>query len=319
MTWDIILMLYAGAFLGVLLLIEGAAQLLGLRVNKAEEAINRRLRLLVSGADSEEVLQLLRKDRKKKGVFQLPLLGNVRTAFEQSGLEMKESVYWATSVAVGCLVLALMYLRTDIWVAFGGGLVIGLVIPTIILMVLRAKRVQQLTEQLPDAIDLIVRSLRAGHPLSTSFQTIAQQMPDPIGSQMGIVSDEITYGEELSNAIRSLADRSGSEDYHYLAVAISIQHGTGGNLAAVLNTLSQVIRDRFTMKRKIRAVSAEGRITAYVVTAVPLVLVVFLLAFMPEYYTEVTHDPLFWPFMYTGLGFAIANGIVLNKLVKFRI
>jgi len=318
MTWDFVVIAYVGAFLGVLLLIEGLAQLLGLRVSAAEQAVNRRLRMLAKGADSEEVYRLLRRDQRRWGYLRVPGFGDLQTLFDRSGVNIKPVTYLLGSAAVGVLMYVLADWRAGWQVALGIGVLFGVVLPMAVLIFLAVRRARQLTQQLPDVIDLMVRSLQAGHPLSMAIQTVAHQLADPIGTEMGIVSDEITYGEELSDAIRSLANRSGSEDFQYLAVAISIQHGTGGNLAAVLTTLSQVVRDRFTMQRKIRAVSAEGRTTAYVVTSVPIVLVVFLLVMMPGFYTEVANDPLFWPFMYAGAGLSIANAIVLNRLVRFR-
>jgi tight adherence protein B len=164
----------------------------------------------------------------------------------------------------------------------------------------------------------MVRSLRAGHPLNTAFQVIAREMPDPLGSEMGIVADTITYGDDLTDAVLAFADRVGVEDARYLAVAINIQAGTGGNLARVLEVLAQVIRSRFAMMRKIKALSAEGRITAAIVSAVPFIIFLALNLLSPTYYGDVADDPLYMPFLATGAVLTVLNAIVLRRLVRFH-
>jgi tight adherence protein B len=135
---------------------------------------------------------------------------------------------------------------------------------------------------------------------------------------MGIVADTITYGDDLTDAVLAFADRVGVEDARYLAVAINIQAGTGGNLARVLEVLAQVIRNRFAMMRKIKALSAEGRITAVIVSAVPFIIFVALNLLSPTYYGDVADDPLYMPFLVTGAVLTVLNAIVLRRLVRFH-
>ena len=197
-------------------------------------------------------------------------------------------------------------------------LILGVALPVMVLIQIRSRRAPRDRRQLPDGIDLMVRSLRAGHPLNTAFQVIAREMPDPLGSEMGIVADAITYGDDLTDAVTAFADRVGIEDARYLAVAINIQAGTGGNLAHVLEALAQVIRDRFAMLRKIKALSAEGRLTAMIVSVVPLVIYFSLNALSPTYYGDVADDPLYTPFLATGVVLTVMNAIVLRRLVRFH-
>jgi tight adherence protein B len=147
---------------------------------------------------------------------------------------------------------------------------------------------------------------------------IAREMPDPLGSEMGIVADAITYGDDLTDAVLAFADRVGVEDARYLAVAINIQAGTGGNLARVLEALAQVIRNRFAMMRKIKALSAEGRLTAMIVSAVPFLIYFALNALSPAYYGDVADDPLYAPFLATGAVLTTINALILRRLVRFH-
>ncbi|MGH6920844.1 MAG: type II secretion system F family protein, partial [Geminicoccaceae bacterium] len=221
-------------------------------------------------------------------------------------------------VSTAAVFLTLMVLGLAGFVALVLALAMGVALPVMVLVYVRGRRAGAIARQLPDGIDLMVRSLRAGHPLNSAFQVIAREMSDPLGSEMGIVADAITYGDDLTDAVTAFADRAGIEDARYLAVAINIQAGTGGNLAHVLEALAQVIRDRFAMLRKIRALSAEGRLTAMIVSIVPLVIFASLNALSPTFYGDVANDPLYLPFLTTGVVLTVANALVLRRLVRFH-
>ena len=256
-----LMVLYAALFIGVLLAFDGVLQFFS-RGTGGEEAINRRLRMLASGADPEEVLNLLRRRRRADGLERIPGLREWQTLVIQSGIAM-EAGRLLTLLLLGTagLSLILMLLGFPGLTALTVALLLGIALPVTVLVQIRSRRANRIARQLPDGIDLMVRSLRAGHPLNAAFQVIAREMPDPLGSEMGIVADAITYGDDLTDAVTAFADRVGIEDARYLAVAINIQAGTGGNLAHVLEALAGVIRERFAMLRKIKALSAEGRLT----------------------------------------------------------
>ena len=135
-----------------------------------------------------------------------------------------------------------------------------------VLKFLRARRHKKFNAQFPDAIDIIVRSLRAGHPVPTAINMVSREMSDPIGSEFGIVTDEITYGADLETAMRNLYFRVGTDDLPLFVTAVAIQGSTGGNLGEILQNLSGVIRQRFKMRRKIRALAAEGRASALILS-----------------------------------------------------
>ncbi len=312
------LLLYACLFAGVLLTVLGLARLLAMTGEPGEQAINRRLRMLASGADPKEVLRMLRRQQDPEGFERVPLVRDWPALVTQSGLRLRPGPAFVLML-IAVLVLFLVLSSQLRWPAAlllaltaGGGL------PVLLLRIRRGRRRAELARQLPDAIDLMVQSLRAGHPLNPAFQVIAREMPDPIGTELGIVADAITYGDELTTAVDALANRIGLEDFNYLAVAITIQHSTGGNLAGVLEALSHVIRDRFAMDRKIRALSAEGRITALVVSGVPFFLGGFLHLTTPSYYGDVVGDPLLLPLLAVGGLLALANALVLRRLVRFH-
>jgi tight adherence protein B len=192
-------------------------------------------------------------------------------------------------------------------------------VPTLVLLGIRDQRRQRLVQQLPDALDLMARSLRSGYPLSASIRTVAESMQDPIATEFGIVVDQISYGDELVVAMRKLSDRVPTEDFRYLAASVAIQHGTGGNLGRVLTLLSQVIRGRAMMRRKIKAMSAEGRISALILSCIPFLMVGLNSIITPEYYGGVVEDPMFLPLAGVAIGLIVTNALVMAKLVSFKI
>lgn len=313
-----LMLVYVALFIGVLLALDGLAQLL-FRSQDGEAAVNRRLRLLASGSDPEEVLKLLRRRRQPSGLERLPGLLAWQSLVIQSGVTIKPDrlLGYLLLGTAGLLALFLL-VGIKLGVALPFALAVGLGLPVMGLAYRRGRRADAIARQLPDCIDLMVRSLRAGHPLNASFQVIAREMADPIGTEMGIVADAITYGDNLTDAVLDFADRAGIEDARYLAVAINIQAGTGGNLAQVLEALSRVIRNRFAMMRKIKALSAEGRITALIVSSVPPLIFGALNLIAPTYYGDVVDDPLYLPFLATGVVLTVINAVVLRRLVNFH-
>ena len=158
------------------------------------------------------------------------------------------------------------------------------VLPYFVLRMLRARRQKKFGAQFPDALDIIVRSLRAGHPVPIAISMVGREMPDPIGTEFGMVSDEITYGADLETAMRNLYGRIGSDDLPLFVTAVAIQGTTGGNLGEILENLSGVIRQRFKMRRKIRALAAEGRASAMILSALPIGMFLVIQVIAPDFY-----------------------------------
>src|SRR5204862_2925545 len=152
----------------------------------------------------------------------------------------------------------------------------GIVLPYLALRIKRARRHKAFGAQFPYALDMIVRSLRAGHPVPIALSMVAREMKDPIGSEFGIVVDEITYGADLESALRNLYFRIGQDDLPLFVTAVGIQSSTGGNLGEILANLSKVIRERFKMRRKVRALASEGRASAIILSSLPLLLMVII-------------------------------------------
>ena len=316
MQFDTLFLVYGAIFLATLLLVEGIFSLVGDLKHGSRRSINRRLQMLEEGGSTDGVLKTLRRDFRK-GLL--------------AGTELDRTISQAGwTISVGRFLL-LMAAST---VAIGGGLgVSGLVSPVIgatigvlmgalgpllYLRLARRRRLRRFAEQLPDALDVIVRSLRAGHPVPAAMGLVAKEMPDPIGSEFGITVDEMTYGLSLPEALAKMADRVDQGDLKFVLVAINIQHGSGGNLAEVLSGISGVIRARFRMKQKILALSAEGRLSAVILSVLPFLVSAFVFALKGEYYTEHSDDPRIYIAVGSGFLLMVFGVIVMHRMVRFR-
>jgi tight adherence protein B len=326
MPFEPIFIVYAAVFLVVLLAVEGGFYLLADRSSGGRK-INRRLQLLASSGDSQEVLYKLRRAQATGEDSQSTmrrLLGPVRALDElitQAGMTIRTGRMLLVMLAITLCVFAVLL------VFFGKApmrgllvsVIIGVAFPLIYMIFRRRRRLKKFGEQLPDALDLMVRSLRAGHPISASMGLVSTEMTDPIGTEMGIAVDEMTYGLDLNEALQSMGQRIPVQDLHYLIVAINIQHGTGGNLAEVLGNLSKIIRDRFNMFKRIKALSAEGRLSALVISLLPFCVGGAVWLLNPKYFVEVAPDPLFPIFMGVGATMLLLGLIIMWKMVNFRV
>ena len=308
-------LIFIGVFMGALLLFEGLRQIASRRETDSE-ARSRRLRMISSGITLEERLAILLPGEGSKKTF----LGlNLGTMLVAAGLPQQPLLFGLGALALFCLMT--LGLSPFIGAPLAGVLAFALciMVPLLVLSVMQATRLKRISAQLPDALDLMARALRAGHPLSPSIGTVAETMPDPIGTQFGIMVDQISYGDELVAAFRKLAERNPSEDFRYLAISIAIQHGTGGNLGRVLGVLAGVMRGRIMMRRKIKSMSAEGRISAWILSSIPFLMVGLNSIITPSYYGDVVQYPLFMPMALAALALICLNGFVLFRLVNFRI
>jgi tight adherence protein B len=316
-----LLLIYGGLFVGVLILVEGLYHLLVDLRFAPRSAVNRRLRMLASGTDPEEVLRLLRRqNRHSDSVFQSwPGVRELNIFRIQSGVRISLNRLLALIIGITMLVYgALHVLGVGLGLSLVLALGLGVGIPVGYVVLLRRRRLSHFGRQLPDALDLVVRSLRAGHPLSAALNVVAEEMPDPMGSEFGATVDETTYGLSLPDAVENMTIRVGHPDLQYFVVSIRIQYGTGGNLADILAGLSKIIRDRFTMNTKIQAVSAEGRLSSVILSMMPVLVAMAIMALHRDYYISVADDPLFPRFLYLTIGLIVINLLVMRRLVNFK-
>jgi tight adherence protein B len=285
------------------------------------KTVNRRLKLLRNEPNRENILMQLRKERG------LTSTGNYRVGLEalnrlvlQSGLTIGMSKLFTCAGISAVIAFGLGWvLRRDLLEAFSIALFCGTVLPYFVLRILRARRRGAFGAQFPDALDMIVRSLRAGHPVPIALTMVAREMRDPIGSEFGIVVDEITYGADLETALRSLFFRIGQDDLPLFVTAVAIQGSTGGNLGEILENLSGVIRQRFKMRRKIRALAAEGRISAIILSSLPIAMFLIIQVVAPDFYASVWNESMTKTALAMARTWMGIGNLIMYRLVNFKI
>lgn len=294
-------------FGAVLLAVESLLSWIG--GNRAEgKAINLRLRMIGHGLTRGEALNVL---RRSSGIstslpsWLSPLavkLERLLTAAQVTAPTPRVMFFFAVAPLLLFLFIVLVLVLSGAAVGPGRVLlitafsaVIGLLLPLMMLQVKANRTRRKMQEQFPVALDVFVRGLRAGHPIAAALDLLTVEMPDPIGSQFGIVVDEVTYGADLRDALQMMADRWDMEDMRMFVVSLSVQSETGGNLAEILENLSKVIRERASMMMKVRALSSEGRMTGVMLSVLPVLAFVALFLLNPGFYLEVADDPAFVP------------------------
>jgi tight adherence protein B len=283
--------------------------------------VNRRLKLLKDQPDRENILIQLRRERglTSSGNYSLKSV-NFNQLVLQSGLTVGIGRLVAF-VGMGALVAfaAGMVLRGSVMQALLLALFCGLVLPILVLRFLRSRRQKAFGAQFPDGLDMIVRSLRAGHPVPVAISMVAREMRDPIGSEFGIIADEITYGADLESGLRNLYFRVGQDDLPLFVTAVAIQGTTGGNLGEILHNLSTVIRERFKMRRKIRALAAEARASALILSSLPIVMFLVIQVVTPEFYASVWDEDITKKALGLAGCWMMLGNFIMYRLVNFRI
>jgi tight adherence protein B len=282
--------------------------------------INRRLKRLAEEAPAEQTLQGLLRERglSDSGDFLFGLIW-LNRLYTQSGIT-GNPLSFATKFLVAGLVLASLLsflLGFSTLVSSIVFVMVGFVLPLLVLRRARSKRIQKFAKQLPNALDMIVRSLRAGHPATVAVGLVAREMPDPLGTEFGIVSDEITFGLSMEQAVRKLSQRVGFEGLHLLSISLSIQAKTGGNLTEILSNLSSVLRERQKLRMKIKALSAEGRMSAWIISLFPVAMFLLLQLIAPSYYGAVWQDPLLVPVFVIFGTMALLGDFIMYRMVNF--
>jgi tight adherence protein B len=181
------------------------------------------------------------------------------------------------------------------------------------------KRMDLMDEQLPDAVELMVRSLRVGHPFSNAIGIVSKEIPDPLGTEFGMIADEAAYGRNVTESLKSFAERMDSQDLRFLAVAVTIQQTSGGNLAEILDGLSKVIRARFKLFRRVKAITAEAKWSGMFLSAFPIGALVMIQVIRPDYFDEVKETPAFIPACLVVAVFLVINVIFMKIMVNIKV
>jgi tight adherence protein B len=310
--------IYGLVFFAAILAIESLYWLIyELRGNK--KTINRRLSLGERSAAQAQVLDILRRERGFAD-FNSPALTRLNDFFVQTGLRVSKTALTLWTLMVAAVILVPLWtLLLPQWLAAGIGLIVAPALVSLYLSITRRRRIERFAQQLPDSLDIIVRGLRVGHPFSSAIELVAREMRDPIGSELGITADEMTFGQDVVTAVSNLYRRVGQEDLVFLAIAVSVQSQTGGNLADVLARLATLMRERVTMRLKIKALSAEGRLSGWFLSAMPFILFGAIQLIAKDYFGGLKGSPFLVPALVYGLTSLILANIAIYRMVHFKV
>jgi tight adherence protein B len=314
--------IYGLIFLAVLALVQGIYLTVFGKSISLNNRVNRRMQMLESGAGREQVLEQLRKEMsqhmKSKSIPLYSILAEkaqkANIAFTPSQLIMVMAILTVVSfVLLTFGTTAVFAIRAVLSVVMGVGAVFVWVNNT------AKKRLGMIEEQLPDAVELMVRSLRVGHPFTSAMQIVAKEVPDPLGSEMGVISDESAYGRDVGEALKHMAERLDMQDLRFLAVAVTIQQTSGGNLAEILDGLAKVIRARFKLFRRVKAITAEAKWSGMFLSVFPIGALVMITVIQPNYYDDVKETAAFIPACLVVAAFLVVNMFVMKALVNIKV
>ena len=314
--------IYVVIFVAVLLLVQGAYLLIFGKSVQLDNKMNRRLALLEKGGQREQVLEQLRKEMTQHMKSQsIPLYSILASKAQKANIAF--SPMQLIMVMGGASVAAFIGLTvgTEVEPLERSFVSVGMGIGGVYMWIGRKanKRMSMIEEQLPEAVELMVRSLRVGHPFSSAIQIVAKEIADPLGTEMGMISDEVAYGRDMGETLKAMAERLDIQDMRFLAVAVTIQQQSGGNLAEILHGLAQVIRARFRLFRRVKAITAEAQWSGKLLSAFPILALITINVIQPGYFDEVMETDVFIPACLIVAAFLIVNMIVMRSLVNIKV
>ena len=322
MQFGIELIIYVVIFVGVVLLVEGLYLVTFGRSISLNSRVNRRLEMLDKGAGREQVLEQLRKEMRQHMKAQsIPLYSLLAAKAQKAAIAFtpRQLLMIMTGLAVVAYVGLSIGTATAPAVRLIASIAIGVGGVYFWINHKAKARMSLIEEQLPDAVELMVRSLRVGHPFSSAIQIVAKEVDDPLATEFGLISDEAAYGRDVSEALKEMAERLDMQDLRFLAVAVAIQQQSGGNLAEVLAGLAKVIRARFRLFRRIKAITAEAQWSGKFLSAFPLICLILTLIRTPTYYDDVMDHPLFIPACFV-VGILLSlNLFVMRMLTNIKV
>jgi len=314
--------IYGLIFIAVLVLVEGIYLTVFGKSISLNSKVNRRLELLEKGGGREQVLEQLRKEMSQHlRSQQIPLYSLLATKAQ------KANIAFTPSQLIMIMGVLSVIAYVGLTVGTGAGTPVRIAVAALMgiggvyvwVNNKAKKRTAMIEEQLPDAVELMVRSLRVGHPFSSAIAIVSNEVSDPLGSEMGVISDEAAYGRDMGESLKAMAERMDMQDLRFLAVAVTIQQTSGGNLAEILDGLAKVIRARFKLFRRVKAITAEAKWSGMFLSVFPLGALVMINVIQPNYYDDVKDTAVFIPACLVVAGFLVTNIVVMRRLVNIKV
>lgn len=269
----------------------------------------------------EKELRILRKPRLdrlsalQRILEQRPEFDRLRALTDQAGLVLPIYLLLAYSLTLAVITFAALMIASLAWLIAIPAAVGAAIAPIILLIWIRARRISKIEMQLADAVDTVKRSLRAGNPLVSTFRLVATNMNEPIAREFGITASDLSYGSDPRSAMLAMIERVPSVLLRGFVMAILVQRETGGNLAEALDHISTVIRQRSRFDKKLQTLSAEGRLSATILIAIPFALAGALFITTPTYLARLLDDPR-GPTLLAGAGILMVIGVIWIRRIS---
>jgi tight adherence protein B len=319
-------MIFLGmVFVTVFLLSQGLVVPVFGEGSKMRKRLKQRLTELDSDDESDEIASLLRKKYLsslapwERSLESLDILEPLRRMIEQAGYSILAYRLVAISIFAAIVVGSIAWHYSRMPLVAIAGAVIGAVIPFMKVFKARAQRMEKFEEQLPDAIDSMRRALRAGHPFNAAIKLVAEDMEQPIAREFEMTFADINYGNDVRRAMLGLLQRVPSMNVMALVTSVLVQKETGGNLAEILGEISSVIRGRFRFQRKVKTLSAEGRLSGWILALIPFAMTAMLMLTSPTYLPMLLEDPVGRQMIMGGFVAGIVGIFWIRQIIKIDV
>lgn len=318
----------AGVFILVLLflgVVYAAITLMGGSARKTRDRLDRFKARFSAQAKGGPVSAILKE--QGGGSFDaalkemIPKPAELRTRLDKTGRQINLTNYVIASGLLGAIVLAILsvMMQLPLILAIFGAVAVGIGLPHLAVAVMIKQRIEKFTKLFPEAIDLIVRGLKSGLPVTESMAAVGREVEDPVGIEFRKVSEAITLGKSIDDSLWSASDRLDTPDFKFFVISLSVQQETGGNLAETLQNLSDILRRRQQLKLKIKAMAAEGKASAYIIGSLPFVLYFIISSMNPSYTAVLFTDPRALIITFGGLVWMSIGGFIIWKMINFEI
>lgn len=313
-------------FAAVILLVEGAYLWWSGTHGGGAQRIARRLRLMSGGLDPDrEKVSILKQRRYSSGDWLDAFLHRRRLANAIDRLLLQSGLRWSVAQFIGAslggmaLALLLLTMRPVPLVAKAAIALMFMFVPYILVLRARTARMIKIEEQLPEAADFLARAMRAGHSFTNVLQMVGTELPEPLSGEFRAAHEEINYGVPMNEALHNLAERIPLTDLRYLVIAVVIQRESGGNLAEILGNISHIIRERLKLMGKVRVLSAEGRMSAWILGLMPFCVMAFMAVVNTRYVSVLWTDPTGIKMLWYGMGMILVGVLWIRRVIHIRV
>lgn len=314
--------IYGLIFIGVLVLVEGLYLVAFGKSISLNSRVNRRLEMLEKGNRREEVLDKLRKEMQQHmQARSIPLYSLLAEKAQRAAIAFSPKQLLMIMGGLSAVAFIALSIGTETEPPVRALMSVGIGIGAVYFWISSKanKRMAMIEEQLPDAVELMVRSLRVGHPFTNAISIVSKEVQDPLASEFGVIADEAAYGRDVGEALKDMAERLDMQDLRFLAVAVAIQQQSGGNLAEILDGLAKVIRARFRLFRRVKAITAEAKWSGKFLSGFPIMALIVINIGDPHYYDEVRDNAMFIPACFAVGIFLALNLFVMRILTDIKV